>query len=63
MKSPFLMVLMQNRQNPLVPLQHSSSARFYVKGTCNLRKASRITRVLQVKHRLKIASVAVGQLA
>jgi len=55
------MGLMQNSQSPLFPLQHSSKASFYFKDMCNLCKASKITHVLKVKHRLKIASLAVGQ--
>lgn len=59
-KNTFEMVSMQNRQNSLVPLQLCSWARFYFKGMCNLSKASWITHVLRVKHRLKIAALAVG---
>lgn len=60
----FLIGLMQNRQSTLVPLQHCSiRARLYFKGMCNLCKTNRITHVLKVKHRLKIASLAVGQSA
>lgn len=45
-------------QSPLVPLQHSSWARFYFKSMCNLSKANRISCVFRVKHRLKIAFLA-----
>lgn len=45
------------RTEPCGPTPAQQLSKVYFKGICSLSKASRISRVLRVKHRLKIASL------
>lgn len=62
-KRVFFNGLDAEQTEPSGPTAAQQLSKVLFKGMSNLSKASRITRVLKVKHRLKTVSLAVGQRA